>query len=185
MNTIFNALESENIKLRALEPKDIDIIYNWENDPEIWEISETIAPFSKALLQQYLENIHLDIYQTRQLRLMIDRKSDKDAEKSIGTVDLFDFDPFHNRIGLGVLIKDEENRKQGYAKESLQLIIEYIFTKLMIHQIFCNIPADNQPSINLFQKFGFEITGEKKEWIKTPSGWKNEYLLQLINPHGH
>jgi diamine N-acetyltransferase len=171
------------IILRALEPSDINLLYNWENDPSIWKVSNTIVPYSKYILKKYLENSHLDIYQTKQLRLMIDlREKDKDARKTIGTIDLFDFDPYHNRAGIGILIGDKSERKKGFASLSLKNLINYAFHTLQLHQIYCNILRDNKDSLSLFQKHGFELIGEKKEWIKMPGKYMGECMLQLINP---
>ncbi len=172
--------ESERLELRALEPEDLDLIYQWENDTQVWEISNTIFPYSKYILRKYLDNAHLDIFHIKQQRLMIDLKSNHDPV-SIGTIDLFDFEPFHNRIGIGILIKEKKYRGKGYAKEALNLTVNYLFQILNVHQVYCNITKDNEISLNLFQSIGFEIAGEKKDWLKTTKGWKNEYLLQLIN----
>ena len=38
-----NALETDIIKLRALEVEDVDILYRWENDPNVWKVSGTMA----------------------------------------------------------------------------------------------------------------------------------------------
>jgi diamine N-acetyltransferase len=174
---------SPEIILRALEPSDIDLLYSWENDREIWKVSNTIVPYSKYILKEYLEKSHLDIYQTKQLRLMIDLKYDKGTRlKSIGTIDLFDFDPYHNRAGVGILIGDKSERKKGYASMTLKSLINYAFNTLQLHQIYCNILTDNKDSLNLFLKHGFIIIGEKKEWIKVPEEYIGEYMLQLINP---
>ena len=51
-----NPMESELIRLRALEPEDVNILYKWENDTEIWKVSNTVAPFSKHMLRQFIEN---------------------------------------------------------------------------------------------------------------------------------
>ena len=59
------------VSLRALEPEDVDFLYELENDKALWEISETQAPFSRYLLREFISNAHLDIYQTKQLRLVI------------------------------------------------------------------------------------------------------------------
>jgi diamine N-acetyltransferase len=174
---------SPEIVLRALEPSDIDLLYSWENDIEIWRVSNTITPYSKYILRKYLENSHHDIYQTKQLRLMIDLKYDKGRKtKPIGTIDLFDFDPYHNRAGLGILIGDKSERKKGYASMTLKKLINYAFNTLQLHQIYCNIITENKDSLNLFQNHGFKIIGEKKEWIKVPEKYVGEYMLQLINP---
>ncbi len=112
---------------------------------------------------------------------MIDKKGSANSEKqTIGSIDLFDIDNLHQRAGVGILIADKENRRQGYASQALKALIEYCSEVLLLHQLYCNIDEDNESSIRLFQKRGFEITGEKKDWIRTKNGWKTEYFLQLI-----
>ncbi len=175
-------LESDKIKLRPLEPEDIDIIYEWENDPEVWKISHTQTPYSKYILKKFIENSHLDIYETKQYRFIIDLKKEKKTE-TIGTIDLFDYDPYHSRIGVGILIKENEHRQKGYASEALRLLTDYVFNKLLIHQIYCNICPYNKASLKLFLKHGFKVVGLKKDWLKTSDGWQDEYLLQLVNPN--
>lgn len=181
-NLFTNALEGKKILLRAVEPEDIDILYRFENNTDIWQVSNTLIPFSKNTIRQYIQNAQHDIYTAKQLRLMID-KTDKDGStlKTVGCIDLFDFDPFHQRAGVGILINSKKDRQSGFAGEALEILIKYAFETLLLHQLFCNISKENTTSLKLFRKHGFEITGEKKEWIKTPGGWENEYLLQLIN----
>jgi diamine N-acetyltransferase len=170
-------MKYEKIILRALEPEDLELLYKWENDKEYWVISNTLTPFSRYTLKRYLENSHKNIYETGQLRLMIDIS---EGNKTIGTVDIFDFDPFHKRAGLGILIADEEERKKGYASMALKCLTEYCFDTLQLHQLYCNILSNNCESINLFKKLGFKEAGIKKEWIKTPEGYLDEHLFQLI-----
>jgi diamine N-acetyltransferase len=175
-------LEGKFVQLRAPEPEDLECLYRWENNTDIWQVSNTIAPFSRFVLKQYIESAHLDIYETRQLRFMIDLNNNVGAKKTIGTIDLFDFDPYHNRAGIGILIGDTVERGKGYANDTLQTLIHYAFTVLKLHQLYCNISKENQQSLNLFQNNGFVIIGEKKDWLKTIDGWAAEYILQLINP---
>jgi len=169
------------IILRAPEPADLDILYQWENDPETWKVSNTITPFSKYILQKYIENAHLDIYQVKQLRLMIDVTEKGKTLRTVGTIDLFDFDPYHLRAGVGILIGNKSDRKQGYATLALKKFIAYSFDTLQLHQLFCNITAVNDESLKLFKKCGFKITGRKADWIKISGGFAEEIMLQLIN----
>ncbi|MFA8433685.1 MAG: GNAT family N-acetyltransferase [Marinifilaceae bacterium] len=171
-------LEHHDIKLRALEPTDLELLYRWENDSEIWEVSHTLAPFSLFVLKQYLETAHLDIFETKQLRLVIELKS---TGTPVGLIDLFDFDPFHRRAGVGIMIHDREHRRLGYASDALATLCNYAFEILQLHQLYCNITDTNEASLNLFKKNGFEIVGVKKDWIKTRTGWEDEFLLQRIN----
>jgi diamine N-acetyltransferase len=171
-----NYLSNRIVSLRAIEPEDIELLYSWENDPEIWEVSHTLVPFSKYILALYIKNSDKDIYESKQLRLMIDTSDGK----TIGAIDLFDFDPYHSRVGIGILIHNREDRSKGYAGAALELLIAYCFNKLNIHQLFVNIETGNKVSLNLFEKHGFKICGTRKEWLMTDSGWKDEVMMQLI-----
>ena len=172
-------LKGKNIELRAMEPADIDLLYQWENNSELWQLSNTVAPFSRFVLEQYIMDSHQDIFTSKQLRLMVD-KNENGNLITIGTIDLFDFDPVNKRAGIGIMIIKQDQRK-GYATEALQMLINYCFNTLKLHQVYCNIIADNLASMNLFKKAGFKVAGIKKEWILAGNLWKDEYTLQLIN----
>jgi diamine N-acetyltransferase len=170
-------LKGENIYLRAIEPEDIDFIHTIENDENFWEISSTQTPYSKFLIKQYLDNAHKDIYEVKQLRLVISNYNDE----ALGMIDIFEFDFKNNRAGIGILIKELENRKQGFGKEALKLLIDYCFNHLYLHQLYCNISEENEASINLFTNQGFKKIGLKKDWNLVDGAYKNEYLFQLMN----
>lgn len=170
-------LKGEHIYLRALELEDLDFVYSIENDESHWELSHTQTPYSRFLIKQYLENANQDIYEAKQFRLVI---SDTKNE-TLGLIDIFDFDAKNKRAGIGILIASEDNRGRGYGKEALSLLVNYCFTKLDIHQLYCNIAEVNAASLKLFQNEGFEIIGLKKDWNYNHKGFSNEYLLQLIN----
>ncbi|MFD2098355.1 GNAT family N-acetyltransferase [Flagellimonas iocasae] len=169
-------LKGKQVYLRALEPTDLDFLYQLENDTAIWEISGTLKPYSKKVLQLYLENAHRDIYEVKQLRLCICNSDDV----CIGLIDLFDFDPKHGRAGMGIVISNPSDRNKGVGAEAIELLCNYAFTTLNLHQLYANILEDNEPSIHLFEKMGFEKVGTKKEWIRTSAGFKNEIMFQKI-----
>lgn len=176
-------LENNLIRLRAPELSDVDMLYTWENDMEIWRVSNTLTPFSKHSLTRYIENYKLDIYQTKQLRLIIEAKDQSSLMNyPVGIIDLFDFDPFHQRAGVGILIHNTENRGKGYASEALKTLSSYAFEYLHLHQLYCNIADNNEASLKLFEGQEFEVIGLKKDWIRTKNGWIGEYTLQRINP---
>lgn len=157
----------------------MDLLYEWENDPEIWPVGNIQLPYSRHTIEQFVNTARSDIYQSRQARWMIDLLLENERE-TIGTIDLFDFEPRHKRIGIGILIKKEEYRGHGYASDALALILEYCFTILNLHQVFCTIPENNTPSILLFKKHHFNITGARKEWLQENDLWVTELFLQLL-----
>jgi len=169
-------MKNEELLLRALEPDDIDLLYKWENNMEIWEVSNTLTPFSKHQLKKYIEQAQLDVFQTKQLRLIIELEQ---SAQAIGMIDLFDFDAFHQRGGVGIIIH-KEFRQKGYAIEALQMFCEYGFNNLGLKQLYANISESNTASIQLFEKAGFTLVGIKKAWRKTRKGFEDERLYQRL-----
>jgi len=170
-------LKGKNIYLRALEPEDLEFIHAIENDESMWEISNTQTPYSKFLIKQYLDHAHKDIFEVKQLRLVISNYENV----ALGMIDLFDFDFKHRRAGVGILVKEQNDRLKGYGREALNLLIDYSFTHLDLNQLYCNISEENDASIKLFSNQGFKKIGLKKDWNYVNGSYKNEYLFQLIN----
>ncbi len=170
-------LDGTKIKLRALEPEDLEFLFQIENDSSLWEYSATQTPYSKFVLKQYLENSLRDVYEAKQLRLVVTTLQNK----TVGLIDLFDFDPKNKRVGLGILIAATENRQKGYAKEALDLLTKYAFNHLDVHQVYANIGQGNTKSIALFEKAGFKQIGLKKDWNFYNGKFQDEFLYQLVN----
>lgn len=176
---MLSILHGDDIFLRALEKKDLEFLYELENDSTIWEISGTTTPYSKGVLKSYLEHAHRDIYEVKQLRLVI---ADK-AKAPLGLIDLYDFDPKNRRAGLGIIVRDEKNRNKGIGAQAIILLCDYAFSTLGLRQLYANILEVNERSIHLFKKMGFKKVGVKKDWIFSNNEYKNELLFQKINDH--
>lgn len=171
-----NQLKYGKIALRPIEPEDIELLYQWENNMEIWEISNTKTPYSRYILAQYIKESARGIYDTKQLRLIIQNEKNQ----AIGAIDLFDFEPYHLRAGVGILIHKTEDKNKGYASDALAALSNYALNTLGLKQLFANISEDNLVSIKLFEKAGFKQAGVKKNWIRTSVGWKNEFFFQKL-----
>lgn len=169
-------IEGKISTLRALEPEDLDAMYGWENDTDSWRVSGTVAPFSRHILSRLLDEQQFDIYATRQMRLVVERKSDG---ITVGAVDMFEFDPQNLRAGVGIIIAPPY-RKQGFALDTLQSLERYVRDVLRMHQLWCSVGADNEASLALFQKAGYTECGRRKEWLLTSNGAIDEVLMQKI-----
>ncbi len=173
-------MKLENVTLRAVEPEDIQTLYELENNMELWVASETLVPFSRFQMKQYIESMNSDIYESKELRLMIDY-CEGGRNTAIGIIDLFDFDPFHNRGGVGIMVS-EKYRSKGVAGTALDLFIDYCFNHLGLHQLYCSVLTSNAPSAKLFESRNFQCIGLRKEWRKVGTQYLDEFLYQLINP---
>ena len=170
-------LENDAIRLRAPEPEDLDKLYSWENDASLWEMGSTLSPYSRYVLKQYIADAGHDIYDHKQLRLIIELK---ESGITVGTIDLYDFDPHHRRAGVGILI-DATYQRKGYAKSALKLLMHYAFSFIKIHQLYACIPITNTPSLHLFEQCGFETMGILKDWLFTTNGYTDVRIAGCIN----
>jgi diamine N-acetyltransferase len=168
-------LEANICRLRALEPSDVDLLYVWENDPEVWRVSGTVAPLSYERLQRFVEEQNYDLYATRQMRLVVEAEG-----VAVGTVDIFDFDPQHLRFGVGVLIYAQESRRRGYARAALEAVREYARRVMGLKQIWASVASDNEASVALFESLGFERCGLRRDWLRRGAEYVDVYEYQLL-----
>ncbi|GAB4322044.1 MAG: UDP-4-amino-4,6-dideoxy-N-acetyl-beta-L-altrosami ne N-acetyltransferase [Bacteroidales bacterium] len=166
------------IGLRAMEPGDIDRMYQWENDPDLWDAGHTLAPYSRFQLEQYVLNYSGDVFGTGQLRLMIDI-IDNDTAETVGMIDLYEVSNIHRRAGVGIMVIPSA-RKKGVAAQALRQLSAYCDKKLQLNQLWCEIETSNTASIRLFENEGFEKTGTKKMWIRVEKNYRDVYFFQKI-----
>lgn len=169
-------LSDNEITLRLPEPYDLDTILEWENDTEAWNVGTAHAPFSRAVIEEFIANYDPDIYTGRQLRLIITLN---DCGRAIGAIDLYDFDPHNRRAGIGIMIS-REYRRHGYGSKALSLLIGYCRDVIGTHQTYAMVPVDNEASINLFKKAGFNICGRYRSWLRRGIHYTDVFTMQLL-----
>ncbi len=164
------------ITLRAIEASDVDFVYLAENDAQAWSVAATVAPMSRMLIQQYVEQYTADIYRDRQLRLIV---THCDTGERIGIVDLYDYDPRNSRAGVGIYIVPAY-RAQGLGVRSLSVMCQYAQEFLAIHNLYAVVAEDNVASLKIFGKCRFVEVATLSEWVRTAQGYKSAVLLQRI-----
>ena len=152
-------MKKTNYSLRGLELEDLDFLFSIENDTRFWKYANRTNPYTKAFLTEYILQSHLSIQQIQQLRLAL-----ADAtNKALGFVDLFEVDMQHSRGAVGIMIHPDHHQ-QGLGTLGLQMLLDYCHAHLSLHQLYCDIDAANDVSLQLFEKAGFEHIGTKKDW---------------------
>jgi len=167
-------LANDRVKLRAVEPEDLEKLYKWENDTTLWDVGNTRQPYSKFALKQYIDNVDKNIYESGQLRFMI---VEQVGNETVGTVDLFDLDIHNSRIALGLFV-EKHFQGRGLAKSALSLIEDYVFSFLHLNQLYCHISASNVLSRKIFENQHYMNTGLLKNWIRTANGFEDVIVFQ-------
>lgn len=161
--------------LRAMEPEDLDMMYEIENDQDIWSVSNTNMPYSRFALHEYIASSSGDIYTDKQVRLIITNHN-KDF---IGIIDLANFNPQHMRAEVGIVIR-KAYRDEGYGQAALLELMDYSHTVLHIHQLYALVNVDNKYCIRLFKKVGFEHEAELRDWLFDGDDYHNAYLMHFF-----
>lgn len=166
-------MEDKKIHLRALEPEDLDFLYEMENDESLWEMGGTNVPYSRQVLLDYITTATADIYTDKQVRLIVENEQ----QEAVGIIDLMNFDPRHQRAELGIVIK-KERQHQGLAQLAIRHLMQYASNVLHLHQIYAIVAESNQNAVKMLEVLGFQGDKLLKEWLKTGRGYEDAYIFQ-------
>lgn len=155
MSTNNNFWQNERIRLRAVEPGDAELFYQWNLDSERARLLDFLwPPQSHAALQKWAEE------QTQ-------RRMDGDGYHwvietpdgmPVGTIATHNCNLRNGTFQYGVDIVADQ-RGKGYAAEAIKLVLRYYFEELRYQKVTVIIYADNPASIRLHEKLGYQCEG--------------------------
>ena len=163
------------IRLRAIEPEDLEFLYTIENDVSLWNVGNTNVPYSHYVLHDYIAHASNDIYVDRQVRLMVENE----IGEVVGIVDIVNFDPQHLRAELGIVIMSTF-RRQGYAKSAIEEMLRYALKVLHLHQVYVIVDKDNQAALKLFNQLSFSESACLNGWLYDGCHYHDALLMQRI-----
>lgn len=148
------------IRLRAIEPEDLDLLYSIENDVRLWNVGTTNVPYSRYTLHDYIATSADDIYTDRQVRLIVENEQGQ----TVGLADVTRFDPQHRRAEAGIVIM-ERYRQCGYGLAAVEALCDYAHRVLHLHQLYAVVASGNQAAEQLFEKARFQRLATLREWL--------------------
>lgn len=169
------------ISLRALEPEDLDFLYEMENDERAWSVSASRTHFSRFALRQYLAGQPADAFQSGELRQVI-----ADGKVAVGLIDLTNFSPMDGRAEVCLLIHPA-HRGKGYARAALGLLETYARQFLRIRMLYALISSRHNPiSRQLFESAHYQPIATLPAWHNRGGEYEDVVLVQkfLDSPHG-
>ena len=150
--------------LRALEPEDLECLYELENDEETWAYADTSAPYSRYTLNQFIGLNTNDFFADRQLRLVA-----QEGDDVVGLVDMFAFNPKHQRAEVGIILL-RKFRNRGLGSKMLDALNLYVSRHIHLHQLIAYVATENQYAKKAFQNSGYQHTAILKDWICVGGG---------------
>lgn len=163
------------VRLRAMEPEDLDALYRIENDRDVWDVGENNVPYSRYILHDYIANASADIYADKQVRMVVENEKGQ----LVGVADVVNFCPSHARAEVSIVIC-REHRKKGYARAAIRQIMDYALRTLHLHQLYAVVREDNMPSLNLFSSLGFKSKMVLDDWLFDGKDYHNAVVMQFF-----
>ena len=164
----------DDLILRAPEPEDVNIIYLWENSTDECHSSLRTGPLSRHQIQQFIDNYDGELYSQNALRYMIDFDG-----QTVGTIDVFDYDPRSRHAFVGIYIASRARRK-GLALNALKSIERIMKSRVGMFSLAALVADDNTASQALFEKAGYEKCGLLKGWLTDGEDRIDGVLYQKI-----
>lgn len=152
-----------NLRLAILE--DCEVILDWENNLENWAVSNNNSPYSLRDIQMLIISLR-DIRKACQARYMI---IEKNTDRILGSVDLYEIDWKERKAGVGVLIANKDDRSKGYASDALLLLEKLAIDNWNLKHFNAEVHLSNTASLKLFDKCGYQ---------------KNDSAHKALSPNG-
>lgn len=162
--------------LRALEPQDLEWLYGIENDAQWFYLGISKEPWSRAVLANYINSQPGNLVRDGQLRLVLEADG-----AAIGALDLYDYDPFARKAGIGIVLS-EQARGKGHAKAALRAFMDYATGTLGLQMLYAVVPDKNAPSVGLFETAGFTKQGMLKRWVLSSGQFQDALFYQYLLP---
>lgn len=175
---MFKSLSSNpHLHLRAIEPHDLDLLYLWENHPQMRKSNNLHRPVSKQQLRFFISQNRgsLDPRETGFLHLMIE---DLQEQETVGIISLYNLDNYHKHGAIGIAIHPQKQQR-GYATRALEMFVPYLQGHWQLHLLYAEIAEHNEAAKRLFFKAGFSQTATLPEWLWDGSQYNSLLIYSL------
>ncbi|OLR90044.1 GNAT family N-acetyltransferase [Actinokineospora bangkokensis] len=165
------------VRLRPLEPEDVDALWRWHNDPDVTRWLTERFPESLAELRKRFAERGPNTYE----RVMLGIRQLAD-DRLIGVCALHGADPRFGRAELDIYLGEKDAWGRGNAAEAMRLLCAYGFDELRLHSIQLTVVAANTDARRLYRRVGFREVGTTREAFRRAGQWHDVVVMDLLEP---
>ncbi len=174
--SLFPVIESRRLRLRNLEKKDVDNIFEIYNDPRVAEYDDFEPITEKEEAITIIKNYNNQFESKSQIRWGIELLEE---HKIVGTCGLSNFDENNNKCIIGYDLV-YSNWNNGIMTEAIALITEYAYENIGIHRIEAFITPGNNASIKVLLKNGYQEEGLLREMEYFKGKYQDGVVVAII-----
>lgn len=161
----------DNITIRPLEEKDIELLRIWRNDQDNSKFLRNIGYITEEMQKQWYES-----YLKNESDIVFAIEETKELNRVVGSLSLYDINKDESTCEIGkIQIGDPAAHGKGIGRKTLVMAMKVAFQKLGIEKIVASVHPDNIQAYKNDMKIGFRVVGE------TPSVVGGvEHLLEML-----
>lgn len=136
----------------------VPLIVRWNNDFEVTRTLNAMRPFTIELVEAHYERsamakdeTHFTIYERATMR-------------PIGGANLTEIDVM--TATFAIVIGEKDCWGKGYGTEATQLMLDFGFNSLGLHNIMLTVNGNNERAIRTYLRAGFREMGRRRQAIK-------------------
>lgn len=170
-------IETERLRIRNLEDADLDDFFDYRSNPEVTKYQGfdvfTIEQSVEFISQQKNKKFG---FPGQWVQYGIENKN---TGHVIGDCAI-KLDQYDSRLAeIGITISHKQQRN-GYAKEALIGILNFLFNLEDFHRVTEIVDVENEASIKLLESIGFKKEGHFIENIFFKGKWGSEYQYAML-----
>lgn len=170
-----NFWQGDPVRLRAIEPADVDVVCAWNQDSEMARHLDFVwPPQSRESVRQWAErtatrepkdDVHFFIIENL-------------AGEAVGQIDTHHVDRRVGAFSYGISIR-AEHRRRGYAAAAVLLVLRYYFDELRYQKVTVEVHADNPDSLRLHERLGFQVEGRLRRMLYVHGQYVDVFMLGM------
>ena len=162
------------VNLRAVEPDDYRLLWQWRNDPEImvyWG-----RPGNTESLPEVARTEELQAARGTSRKYIVETQDGH----PIGQIDYYDLDWQARSAWTSIMIADRAYWGGGYGTDAMNALLRYLFTQLGLHRVSLSAHVSNTRAIRSYEKNGFQSEGTMREWAYFNGAWVDGVLMSVL-----
>ncbi|WP_058487048.1 GNAT family N-acetyltransferase [Defluviitalea phaphyphila] len=105
---------------------------------------------------------------------------DKESDNLIGNIGFSKIDKIHQVGQIGIFIGNKDYWGKGYGKEAVNLILDFGFSILNLHNIYLRVFEFNKSAIKCYKRVGFKEVGRIREAKKIAGKRYDEIYMDIL-----
>jgi RimJ/RimL family protein N-acetyltransferase len=151
-------LEGKLVRLRALEPEDLDREYTWINDREVTRFLSMRYPTSRAAEERWLRDRPANDF-SNGVFFAIETKDGL----HIGNTNLMQAHPEDRKAAFGIMIGDKNYWSNGYGADATVTLLRFGFGEMNLHRVWLHTFDFNERAQACYRKCGFVEEGRLRQ----------------------